>query len=290
MDIVAALGRTIPFAFASGINLYATIAVMGLSSRFGLVDLPEQFRAFEHPAVIAGAIALYAIEFFADKIPWVDSLWDAVHTIVRPVGGAIVAVTALGHATPAIAGPRRVDGRLRRADHAPDQGRHPCGREHQSGAIQQLAAQHGRGHLRDRFFVRRVEPPDPGVDGVPGAAGGDCAVRVGTDPGGSSSAGGATSTAGLGAFGVRRSTSAVRSGDRVLRASRVVPITCGHEITKPILWPSSKFGVFRALVANVRHVHTSFCVRCSEELRQLPSRIARHVSISKVTAPIASRV
>ena len=104
MDIITALGRTIPFAFASGINLYATIAVMGLSSRFGLVDLPDQFRAFDHPAVIAGAIALYAIEFFADKIPWVDSLWDAVHTIVRPVGGALVAVTALGHATPAAQG------------------------------------------------------------------------------------------------------------------------------------------------------------------------------------------
>jgi hypothetical protein len=104
MDLVSALGRTLPFAFASGINLYATIAVMGLSSRFGLVDLPEQFRAFAHPAVIAGALVLYAIEFFADKIPWVDSLWDAVHTIVRPLGGALVAVTALGQATPAVQG------------------------------------------------------------------------------------------------------------------------------------------------------------------------------------------
>jgi hypothetical protein len=104
MDIASALGRTIPFAFASGINLYATVAVMGLSSRFGLVDLPEQFRAFDHPAVIAGALVLYAIEFFADKIPWVDSLWDAVHTIVRPIGGALVAVTALGQATPALQG------------------------------------------------------------------------------------------------------------------------------------------------------------------------------------------
>jgi hypothetical protein len=104
MDIIDALGRTIPFAFASGINLYATIAVMGLSSRFGLVDLPEQFRAFDHPVVIAAAITLYAIEFVADKIPWVDSIWDAGHTIVRPLGGALVAVTALGHATPAVQG------------------------------------------------------------------------------------------------------------------------------------------------------------------------------------------
>src|SRR3978361_433267 len=104
MDMVNALGRTLPFAFASGINLYATVAVMGLASRFGLVDLPEQFRAFDHPAVIIVAIVLYAIEFFADKIPWVDSLWDAGHPSVRPIGGAVVAVTALGHATPAVQG------------------------------------------------------------------------------------------------------------------------------------------------------------------------------------------
>jgi hypothetical protein len=104
MDVVAALSRTLPFAFTSGINLYATIAVMGLSSRLGLVDLPAEFRAFDHPAIIAAAIALYAVEFVADKIPWVDSLWDALHTIVRPVGGALVAVAALGHATPATQG------------------------------------------------------------------------------------------------------------------------------------------------------------------------------------------
>jgi hypothetical protein len=104
MDIILALGRTIPFAFASGINLYATVAVMGLAARFGLVDLPDQFRAFDHPVVIGTALTLYAIEFLADKIPWVDSLWDALHTIVRPVGGAIVAVTALGQAGPVTQG------------------------------------------------------------------------------------------------------------------------------------------------------------------------------------------
>jgi hypothetical protein len=104
MDIILALGRTIPFAFASGINLYATIAVIGLAARFGLVDLPDQFRAFDHPAVIGAAVALYVLEFLADKIPWIDSLWDGVHTIVRPVGGAIVAVTALGQATPVAQG------------------------------------------------------------------------------------------------------------------------------------------------------------------------------------------
>ncbi len=99
MDAIAALGRTIPFAFASGINLYATVAVLGLCSRFDFIDLPAQFRAFEHPLIIAAALALYAVEFVADKVPWVDSLWDAVHTVIRPIGGALVAVTTLGEAS-----------------------------------------------------------------------------------------------------------------------------------------------------------------------------------------------
>lgn len=99
MDLVTALGRTIPFALASGINLYATVAVLGLSSRYGWVDLPAAFRGFDHPAIIGVALTMFALEFFADKIPWVDTVWDAVHTVIRPVGGALVAVTALGEST-----------------------------------------------------------------------------------------------------------------------------------------------------------------------------------------------
>lgn len=102
MDLVTALGRIVPFAFASGINLYATIAVVGLCSHYHLIALPDQFRAFDNPLVIGVAIALFVVEFIADKIPWVDSLWDAVHTVVRPVGGAVVAVSALGDASPAV--------------------------------------------------------------------------------------------------------------------------------------------------------------------------------------------
>jgi len=95
-----ALGRIIPFAFASGLNLYATVAAAGLCSRYGLVDLPDQFRAFDNPWVIGAALAMYAVEFVADKVPWVDTAWDAVHTVIRPIGGAVVAVSALGHSTP----------------------------------------------------------------------------------------------------------------------------------------------------------------------------------------------
>jgi len=99
VDILTTLGRTIPFAFTSGINLYATVAVLGLCSRYQLVTLPEQFRSFGHPAVIGIALTMYAIEFVADKVPWVDSIWDAVHTVIRPVGGALVALTLLGGAS-----------------------------------------------------------------------------------------------------------------------------------------------------------------------------------------------
>jgi hypothetical protein len=96
------LAAVIPLAFASGLNLYATIAVLGLCSRYGLVGLPDQFRGFEHPLVIGVALAMYLIEFVVDKIPWLDSIWDAVHTVIRPLGGAFVAVAAVGQATPAM--------------------------------------------------------------------------------------------------------------------------------------------------------------------------------------------
>ena len=99
--MITALAQVIPLAFASGVNVYATVAVLGLCSHYGLVALPEQFRAFDHPVVIAVALGMYLVEFVADKIPWFDSLWDAVHTVVRPIGGALVAVTALGEASPA---------------------------------------------------------------------------------------------------------------------------------------------------------------------------------------------
>lgn len=101
MELVATLGRTLGFSFAAGINLYATVAILGLASRYNWVSLPEQFRAFDNDFVIGTAIVLYVVEFVADKIPWVDSIWDAVHTAIRPVGGAVIAVTTLGDASPA---------------------------------------------------------------------------------------------------------------------------------------------------------------------------------------------
>jgi hypothetical protein len=67
MDLVT-LGRTLGFSFAAGVNLYATVAILGLAARYGWVDLPPQFQSFNNEWVIGTAIVLYLVEFFADKI------------------------------------------------------------------------------------------------------------------------------------------------------------------------------------------------------------------------------
>ena len=104
VEILATLGRTMGFSFAAGINLYATVAILGLAKRYGWVTLPEQFQVFDNDVVIGVALALYVVEFVADKVPWVDSVWDAIHTVVRPIGGAVLAVTTLGDASPTMQG------------------------------------------------------------------------------------------------------------------------------------------------------------------------------------------
>src|SRR5580765_2546267 len=104
MDVLTTLGRTMGFSFAAGLNLYATVAILGLASRFDWVALPPQFKIFDNDIVIAAAIVMYLVEFVADKIPWVDSIWDGVHTVIRPIGGALIAVATLGHASPGVQG------------------------------------------------------------------------------------------------------------------------------------------------------------------------------------------
>jgi Domain of unknown function (DUF4126) len=102
VDAVATLGRTLGFSLAAGVNLYATVAILGLATRYGWVALPEQFQVFNNDVIIGVAIVMYVIEFFADKIPYFDSLWDAIHTAIRPIGGAFIAVATLGDASPAV--------------------------------------------------------------------------------------------------------------------------------------------------------------------------------------------
>ena len=104
MELIAVLGRTAAFSFAAGVTLYATVAMLGLASRFDWVNLPAQFALFDNGWVIGAALALYLVEFFADKIPYVDTLWDILHTAIRPLGGAMIAVASLGDASPGVQG------------------------------------------------------------------------------------------------------------------------------------------------------------------------------------------
>jgi hypothetical protein len=103
MEAITSLGAILGLAFVSGIRLYSTVFAVGLGMRLGLLQLPEQLAHLEILAatpilVIAGTA--YAVEFLADKIPWVDSLWDAVHTFIRPMGAAILGLAAVGDVTP----------------------------------------------------------------------------------------------------------------------------------------------------------------------------------------------
>src|SRR5687767_10398483 len=100
MEILVSLGRTLGFSLTSGVNLYATVAVLGLAARFEFVTLPPQYQVFNNDWVIGAALLMYAVEFVADKIPWFDSVWDGIHTFIRPVGGALVAMATLGEASP----------------------------------------------------------------------------------------------------------------------------------------------------------------------------------------------
>jgi hypothetical protein len=102
-NLVQTLGVGLGAAWTSGINLYATVAVLGLVQHFGLVSkLPGGLDALDNWWIIGVAIALYTVEFFADKIPYVDSIWDAVHTFIRVPAGAALALAAAYDMNPAV--------------------------------------------------------------------------------------------------------------------------------------------------------------------------------------------
>lgn len=103
MDALAQLGSILGLSFISGINLYATVAATGLCIKFGLIqNLPPELQVFANDAVIFVALFLYFIEFFADKIQGLDTLWDGIHTVIRPIGGAVIALMQVGEASPAL--------------------------------------------------------------------------------------------------------------------------------------------------------------------------------------------
>lgn len=100
MDLLQTLGLALGAGFSSGLNLYATIATLGLLQRFGIIHLPASLQVLSHPWVLGIAVALYAIEFVADKIPYVDSVWDLIHTLIRPPAAALLAYGATVAAPP----------------------------------------------------------------------------------------------------------------------------------------------------------------------------------------------
>jgi hypothetical protein len=100
MSPLGTLGLALGAGFSSGLNLYATVATLGLLQRLGVLHLPQSLQVLSHPWVLGIAIALYLIEFFADKFPYFDTIWDAVHTFIRPPAAALLAFAAAGGAAP----------------------------------------------------------------------------------------------------------------------------------------------------------------------------------------------
>jgi len=102
MGTLQALSLAMGTAWTSGINLYATVAALGIAGRAEMIKLPADLQVLMHPAVIAVACVMYVIEFFADKVPYVDSGWDVLHTFIRVPAGAILAARSLGDMNPAL--------------------------------------------------------------------------------------------------------------------------------------------------------------------------------------------
>lgn len=102
-QLIATIALTMGTAWAAGINLYATIGVLGFLGITGNIVLPEQLQILQNPMIIGAATLMYAVEFFADKTPGVDSGWDAIHTFIRIPAGVMLAAGAVGEVNPAVA-------------------------------------------------------------------------------------------------------------------------------------------------------------------------------------------
>jgi hypothetical protein len=98
MNPIETLGLALGAGFSSGLNLYATVATLGLLERFGVIHLPQSLHVLSHPVILVVAVVLYLAEFLADKIPYVDTVWDAIHTFIRPPAAALLAYSAAGAA------------------------------------------------------------------------------------------------------------------------------------------------------------------------------------------------
>ena len=102
MDAVSIIALSMGAAWASGINLYATLFMLGYMGMTGNITLPAELEVLTNPMVMTAAGFMYCVEFFADKIPGIDSGWDSIHTFIRIPAGAMLASSAVGDVTPAI--------------------------------------------------------------------------------------------------------------------------------------------------------------------------------------------
>jgi hypothetical protein len=102
MEWFSTLSLALGSAWTSGINLYATVTVLGLLQKFGVAKLPGGLDVLDNWWIIGIAAGLYIVEFFADKIPYVDSVWDVIHTFIRVPAGAVVAYGATQQLDPSI--------------------------------------------------------------------------------------------------------------------------------------------------------------------------------------------
>ena len=102
MGTIEALSLAMGTAWTSGINLDATVAALGIANRLEMIHLPPNLEVLSHPGVIAIACIMYVIEFVADKVPYVDTGWDVLHTFIRVPAGAILAARSLGDMNPAL--------------------------------------------------------------------------------------------------------------------------------------------------------------------------------------------
>lgn len=96
MDFISTLAVSLGASWVSGINLYATVATLGLLSRFANLKLPGELDVVTNWWVIGVALFMFVVEFVADKVPVVDSVWDVIHTFIRIPAGAVIAATAFG--------------------------------------------------------------------------------------------------------------------------------------------------------------------------------------------------
>lgn len=101
-QIVSLIALTMGVGWASGINLYATVLMLGMLNNMGHITLPEELQVVGDPLVLMAAGSMYFVEFFADKIPGVDTGWDTLHTFIRIPAGAALAAGAVGDMAPAV--------------------------------------------------------------------------------------------------------------------------------------------------------------------------------------------